>query len=185
MVSKCSVRNPGLTRFRYRKLRSIKPAPHNKSSARPLRRPQGRFVAAGLAHTQPPSPCGRPEACPGAAAAMLRARRRCRREWWPAWPPQPRKRKPGHSGETIRSAADARRSQRNGELESPFCQGNGEYDADANQDESFRQILTQDRKSTRLNSSHTVISYAVFCLKKKKKKKKTENNRKKEHKDGH
>src|SRR5438132_9000716 len=29
-----------------------------------------------------------------------------------------------------------------------------------------------DRKSTRLNSSHTVISYAVFCLKKKKIKKK-------------
>src|SRR5438034_3675502 len=34
--------------------------------------------------------------------------------------------------------------------------------------------LHLDRKSTRLNSSHTVISYAVFCLKKKKKKKKTE-----------
>src|SRR5438132_3355352 len=31
---------------------------------------------------------------------------------------------------------------------------------------SFRE---KDRKSTRLNSSHTVISYAVFCLKKKKK----------------
>src|SRR5438034_7305698 len=30
----------------------------------------------------------------------------------------------------------------------------------------------RDRKSTRLNSSHTVISYAVFCLKKKKKNKK-------------
>src|SRR5437762_8780290 len=29
---------------------------------------------------------------------------------------------------------------------------------------------TQDRKSTRLNSSHRCISYAVFCLKKKKKK---------------
>src|SRR5438034_2037826 len=28
--------------------------------------------------------------------------------------------------------------------------------------------IDQDRKSTRLNSSHTVISYAVFCLKKKK-----------------
>src|SRR5947207_5836199 len=28
--------------------------------------------------------------------------------------------------------------------------------------------LRGDRKSTRLNSSHTVISYAVFCLKKKK-----------------
>src|SRR5437762_7937698 len=30
-----------------------------------------------------------------------------------------------------------------------------------------------DRKSTRLNSSHRCISYAVFCLKKKKKKKQT------------
>src|SRR5437870_8974076 len=30
-----------------------------------------------------------------------------------------------------------------------------------------------DRKSTRLNSSHVAISYAVFCLKKKKNKKKT------------
>src|SRR2546426_8101282 len=28
-------------------------------------------------------------------------------------------------------------------------------------------VLHQDRKSTRLNSSHLVISYAVFCLKKK------------------
>src|SRR2546427_13168865 len=32
-------------------------------------------------------------------------------------------------------------------------------------------LLTQDRKSTRLNSSHSQISYAVFCLKKKKKNK--------------
>src|SRR5437588_8244426 len=31
-------------------------------------------------------------------------------------------------------------------------------------------FVHEDRKSTRLNSSHTVISYAVFCLKKKKKK---------------
>src|SRR5256885_6336206 len=39
-----------------------------------------------------------------------------------------------------------------------------------------RPILAQltDRKSTRLNSSHLVISYAVFCLKKKKKQKKTD-----------
>src|SRR5205814_6592100 len=35
----------------------------------------------------------------------------------------------------------------------------------------FRQTL-RDRKSTRLNSSHLGISYAVFCLKKKNKKKK-------------
>src|SRR5207248_10032286 len=32
-----------------------------------------------------------------------------------------------------------------------------------------RAKLAQDRKSTRLNSSHRTISYAVFCLKKKKK----------------
>src|SRR3712207_7235471 len=31
-----------------------------------------------------------------------------------------------------------------------------------------RQLLDGDRKSTRLNSSHANISYAVFCLKKKK-----------------
>src|SRR5437660_3991636 len=30
------------------------------------------------------------------------------------------------------------------------------------------QLLMKDRKSTRLNSSHVAISYAVFCLKKKK-----------------
>src|SRR2546426_6265929 len=34
----------------------------------------------------------------------------------------------------------------------------------------IQQFLPTDRKSTRLNSSHLVISYAVFCLKKKKKK---------------
>src|SRR2546427_1173044 len=34
-----------------------------------------------------------------------------------------------------------------------------------------RNPRTRDRKSTRLNSSHSQISYAVFCLKKKKKKK--------------
>src|SRR5207253_5969325 len=32
------------------------------------------------------------------------------------------------------------------------------------------RISASDRKSTRLNSSHVAISYAVFCLKKKKKK---------------
>src|SRR2546426_7566652 len=35
---------------------------------------------------------------------------------------------------------------------------------------TFKPSATADRKSTRLNSSHLVISYAVFCLKKKKKK---------------
>src|SRR5438067_9320298 len=42
--------------------------------------------------------------------------------------------------------------------------------------ESFKRPITKeqrDRKSTRLNSSHVSISYAVFCLKKKKTKKNT------------
>src|SRR5690606_42032051 len=34
---------------------------------------------------------------------------------------------------------------------------------------NFGYVLCEDRKSTRLNSSHVKISYAVFCLKKKKK----------------
>src|SRR3989449_9676088 len=41
----------------------------------------------------------------------------------------------------------------------------------ANTDEEIRMIDDLDRKSTRLNSSHGYISYAVFCLKKKKKNK--------------
>src|SRR2546429_3877777 len=36
-------------------------------------------------------------------------------------------------------------------------------------DETRREMENLDRKSTRLNSSHGYISYAVFCLKKKKK----------------
>src|SRR5258708_30591766 len=35
----------------------------------------------------------------------------------------------------------------------------------------YAAIAKPDRKSTRLNSSHQIISYAVFCLKKKKKNK--------------
>src|SRR5690349_24612070 len=45
-------------------------------------------------------------------------------------------------------------------------------EAKASPNRAFSRI---DRKSTRLNSSHVEISYAVFCLKKKKKKKKIKN----------
>src|SRR5947207_10215601 len=47
-----------------------------------------------------------------------------------------------------------------------------EADRVVREDVDHRQV--GDRKSTRLNSSHTVISYAVFCLKKKKKTRATE-----------
>src|SRR5256885_9724048 len=43
--------------------------------------------------------------------------------------------------------------------QSPAAPNNGEFYAAA--------FSPEDRKSTRLNSSHLVISYAVFCLKKK------------------
>src|SRR6266480_6058750 len=43
-------------------------------------------------------------------------------------------------------------------------------------------LCPQDRKSTRLNSSHMSISYAVFCLKKKKKKRKEQKLKKKKNK---
>src|SRR2546421_3963993 len=46
--------------------------------------------------------------------------------------------------------------------------------ADGHEDGRIHDAVRgRDRKSTRLNSSHDQISYAVFCLKKKKKKKNT------------
>src|SRR3712207_7658174 len=47
------------------------------------------------------------------------------------------------------------------------------YHLDGSLDTTFGiegKVTTKDRKSTRLNSSHANISYAVFCLKKKKRK---------------
>src|SRR5258708_14112097 len=44
----------------------------------------------------------------------------------------------------------------------------GEWDEDGQPTRSAAELVTGlDRKSTRLNSSHQIISYAVFCLKKK------------------
>src|SRR5437773_7726546 len=42
-------------------------------------------------------------------------------------------------------------------------------DPETDQPDHIRHAVERDRKSTRLNSSHITISYAVFCLKKKKK----------------
>src|SRR5690625_6200256 len=44
----------------------------------------------------------------------------------------------------------------------------GRASAAANRPRPCHRRLGKDRKSTRLNSSHVAISYAVFCLKKKK-----------------
>src|SRR2546428_5688643 len=73
----------------------------------------------------------------------------------PPFPP-PLLRVPGHVGITM-DAADLARS------------ASGRYEVDF---EALERAVTPrtrvDRKSTRLNSSHDQISYAVFCLKKKK-----------------
>src|SRR5947209_13207465 len=47
--------------------------------------------------------------------------------------------------------------------------GRGPHLAGRGQRQRYRECEHEDRKSTRLNSSHANISYAVFCLKKKKK----------------
>src|SRR5689334_23770498 len=44
-----------------------------------------------------------------------------------------------------------------------------EHPAGEGAEDGRRAVMAEDRKSTRLNSSHSSISYAVFCLKKKKK----------------
>src|SRR2546427_3587642 len=56
----------------------------------------------------------------------------------------------------------------------PLPRAAGDQDHGGQQrDPEDRGRRQRDRKSTRLNSSHSQISYAVFCLKKKKKKMKT------------
>ena len=64
------------------------------------------------------------------------------------------------------------------ELTSSPLVGNSEYSAKMESGKLSHRVVSEsryqpfphtlDRKSTRLNSSHPVISYAVFCLKKKK-----------------
>src|SRR5258708_38995922 len=54
----------------------------------------------------------------------------------------------------------------------PACSNDGKwlYYVDVAENQFLKRIpIDGDRKSTRLNSSHQIISYAVFCLKKKKK----------------
>src|SRR5438445_2994560 len=73
--------------------------------------------------------------------------------------------------------------------EAPFCRTSGGYivqppagappgtnsvaSSSVKANGRIQKLKLLDRKSTRLNSSHANISYAVFCLKKKKTKKKT------------
>src|SRR5947208_6691626 len=65
-------------------------------------------------------------------------------------------------------------------LQNLYGEETGTYIADAT---SAIYVPVSDRKSTRLNSSHQIISYAVFCLKKKKNRNQNKKNiKKKQHK---
>src|SRR5262245_63887128 len=68
-----------------------------------------------------------------------------------------------------RAAANGHAPERSGETENQPGAADG-------------PVAERDRKSTRLNSSHLGISYAVFCLKKKKKKKIKKQKKKKKNK---
>src|SRR2546430_6914231 len=77
---------------------------------------------------------------------------------------------PGHSrkagNETARGSASTAAARSQGPAEKG--KQNPASDRSTVRTLSARGALLRDRKSTRLNSSHSQISYAVFCLKKKK-----------------
>src|SRR2546427_4340738 len=60
------------------------------------------------------------------------------------------------------------RLKKDPEFRARFTRDPGSAVADADLTDAERSAFVADRKSTRLNSSHSQISYAVFCLKKKK-----------------
>src|SRR5690349_23711290 len=75
----------------------------------------------------------------------------------------------GERDETARARRDRARGQHVGRAASArHFRLRGEQ---IRADQRDAQLCARDRKSTRLNSSHVEISYAVFCLKKKKNKK--------------
>src|SRR3712207_7620334 len=53
-------------------------------------------------------------------------------------------------------------------VDAPGCRTRTDFAAEGFRRRERRDLRPEDRKSTRLNSSHANISYAVFCLKKKK-----------------
>src|SRR3712207_8580656 len=76
------------------------------------------------------------------------------------------------SGDTRHEADDVRAGARHGrgaQVVSGRVLGLGQGEQDLEGLDRRQSLHAPDRKSTRLNSSHANISYAVFCLKKKKK----------------
>src|SRR2546426_9047194 len=83
-------------------------------------------------------------------------------------------RRPGFRG--VHHVSDQQPEARGGRRRAVIVHGSQRALRDENREEpgvmlcrALDRLPEEDRKSTRLNSSHLVISYAVFCLKKKKK----------------
>src|SRR5262245_63188151 len=102
--------------------------------------------------TAPPS--SRPSLCP--YTTLFRSRIRC--EWVPAC---------GERGFTIVASGTTGERATSVSPDVATCADCLREMFDPN-DRRWHYAFTKDRKSTRLNSSHLGISYAVFCLKKKK-----------------
>src|SRR5688572_31923186 len=82
----------------------------------------------------------------------------------------PTARKPSNAFRMSRTSSTARSPEAPPDQLHGAGQAAREHEQQEDQDaaEHERPVLGVDRKSTRLNSSHRQISYAVFCLKKKK-----------------
>src|SRR5207253_4323481 len=120
--------------------RARHPVARNRREAQAARDADGIFAAGEAPRRDPRRARARAAACPQSRPPQVKS---CHGSW--ILPPPPK----GPCGTTIEELAWRRSS----------CSSS-----------TVRSIasLARDRKSTRLNSSHVAISYAVFCLKKKK-----------------
>src|SRR2546422_4140501 len=83
---------------------------------------------------------------------------------WLGWQLRAGETRPVSNASSLRGSTQGRR--RRGQLSGGVPGG----DEKRTRNRAMNCVMRTDRKSTRLNSSHGYISYAVFCLKKKKKK---------------
>src|SRR5699024_12004130 len=80
--------------------------------------------------------------------------------------PEPRSVKSAEAPRNDRRLTNARIASREGHEMAPVDEHTLKSLIELIQEPSLLELLIQDRKSTRLDSSHVSISYAVFCLKK-------------------
>src|SRR5262245_65028057 len=73
----------------------------------------------------------------------------------------------GRARHSVRAAGRGRNYGRRARSDAPYLFAGGEFLGQPRTGRRRLLLSNQDRKSTRLNSSHLGISYAVFCLKKK------------------